>query len=48
MDGVTANFDIKISPGAAVCIRGGHGDCNCNVPQVKSASGTDIEFIIAK
>ena len=46
MDG--NDFDIKLSPGAAVCIRGGHADCNCNVPQVKSASGTDIEFIIAK
>ena len=46
MDG--NDFDIKISPGAAVCIRSTAAACDCNVPQVKSASGTDIEFIIAK
>ena len=48
MDGT--DYDIKISPGAAVCIRGGHADCNCSTPKVKSETGqtNDIEFIIAK
>ena len=48
MDG--NDYDIKIAPGAAVCIRGGHANCNCNTPKVKSDGGesNDIEFIIAK
>ena len=45
MDG--SDYDIKLSPGSAVCIRGG-SSVNCNVPKVKSASGTNIEFIVAK
>ena len=48
MDG--SDYDIKLSPGSAICIRGG-SSVKCNVPKVKSGHswlGVNIEFIVAK
>ena len=47
MDG--SDYDIRLAPGSAICIRGG-SSVKCNVPRVQGHSlvGVNIEFIIAK